>query len=135
MEGGGLEKLVRSMNRSLPERRRSLEELMTQAHPALKCRNGSIISLEKNELEMIAPLLPKYEWNRLLLPIIIEMTPDFGGTAARIRGKLECVIVTKLLDLKKPAADQLILYLAEIRTLRRVLPTATHYGFYISTGT
>ena len=129
---GVFKKLVQAMNRSLPERRRSLEELMRESEPSLKSRNGSIISIDKKELEMIAAIVPKYQWNRLMLPIIIEMTPDFGANAARIRGEVECSLVIKLLELKKSADKFIVLYMHEIKGLRRMLPTATQYGFYVS---
>ncbi|NOR48596.1 MAG: DUF61 family protein [Methanosarcinaceae archaeon] len=131
-EDGGFKKLVQAMNRSLPERRRSLEELMKESEPSLKSRNGSIISIDKKELEMIAAIVPKYQWNRLMLPIIIEMTPDFGANAARIRGEVECSLVIKLLELKKSADKFIVLYMHEIKGFRRMLPTATQYGFYVS---
>lgn len=131
-EDGGFKRLVQVMNRSLPERRRSLKELMRESEPSLKSRNGSIISIDKKELEMIAAIVPKYQWNRLMLPIIIEMTPDFGTNAARIRGEVECNLVIKLLELKKLADKFIVLYMHEIKGLRRMLPTATQYGFYVS---
>jgi uncharacterized protein (UPF0216 family) len=117
---------------ALAERRRSLEELMRESKLSLKSRNGSIIFMDKKELEMIAAIVPKYQWNLLLLPIIIEMTPDFGANAARIRGELECSLVIKLLELKKSADKFVVLYMHEIKDLRRMLPTATQYGFYVS---
>lgn len=131
-EDRGIKKLVRSMNLSLPERRRSLEELMRGARPSLTSRNGNKIFINKTELEMIASFVPKYQWNRLLIPIIIEMTPDFGANAARIRGEVECSLVIKLLELKKSADKFIVLYFHEIKELRRMLPTATQYGFYVS---
>ena len=131
-EYGGVKKLVQAMNRSLPERRRSLEELMRGSEPSLKTRNGSKISIDKKELETIAAVVPKYQWNRLMIPIIIEMTPDFGANAARIRGEVECSLVTELLKLKKTADKFIVLYMHEIKALRRMLPTATQYGFYMS---
>jgi uncharacterized protein (UPF0216 family) len=129
---GYFKKLVQNMNRSLPQRRRSLKELIKEERPVVVGRNGSTHSLDQAELERIAALVPEYEWNRLLLPIIIELTPDFGASAARIRGEVECSLVIKLLELKKSADKLIVLYMHEIMGLRRMLPTATQYGFYVS---
>jgi uncharacterized protein (UPF0216 family) len=129
---GFFRKLVQNMNRSLPQRRRSLKELIKEERSVVVGRNGSIHSIDRAELERIAALVPEYEWNRLLLPIIIELTPDFGASAARIRGEVECSLVIKLLELKKSADKFIVLYMHEIKGLRRMLPTATQYGFYVS---
>ena len=129
---GFFRKLVQNMNRSLPQRRRSLKELIKEERPVVVGRNGSTHSLDPAEIERIAALVPEYEWNRLLLPIIIELTPDFGASAARIRGEVECSLVIKLLELKKSADKFIVFYMHEIKGLKRMLPTATQYGFYVS---
>ncbi|MCJ7617744.1 MAG: DUF61 family protein, partial [Desulfobacterales bacterium] len=84
-------------------------------------RNGSTHSLDPAELERIAALVPEYEWNRLLLPIIIELTPDFGASAARIRGEVECSLVIKLLELKKSADKLIAANCHAIRILRQLM--------------
>ncbi len=124
--------MVQTMNRSLPQRRRSLKELIKEKQPMVVLRNDSTHTINPEELEKIATLVPEYEWNRLLLPIIIELTPDFGETAARIRGEVECRLVIQLLELKKTANTFIVLYMHEIKNLRRILPTTTQYGFYVS---
>ncbi|MCL7475437.1 MAG: DUF61 family protein [Bacteroidales bacterium] len=128
----GIEKLVQTMNRSLPRQRRSLKELIKEERPMVLVRNDSKHAIDPDELNKIAALVPEYEWNRLLLPIIIELTPDFGATAARIRGEVECRLVIQLIELKKSENMFIVLYMHEIKNLRRTLPTTTQYGFYIS---
>lgn len=125
-------KLVQSMNRSLPQQRQTLEQLMHTSQPSIKNRNGTTSTIAREELEKMAEIIPEYNWNRLLIPIIIEMTPDFGESCARIRGTVECNLIMRLLDLKKTADTFIILYLHEIRALRKALPTSTQYGYYIS---
>lgn len=134
MEPGneGFKKLVRTMNISLPKRRKTLEELMKETKPSVICRDGSVHSITREELEKIAASVPKYKWNTLLLPIIIEITSDFGESAARIRGKVECSLIIELLDIKKTADTFIVLYMHEIKALRKALPTATQYGFFVS---
>lgn len=77
-------------------------------------------------------MVDDYERRQLLLPIIIELTPDFGETSARIRGKIESGLVIKLLGLNRTPADSIVLYLHQIRELRKALPTATIYGYFMS---
>jgi uncharacterized protein (UPF0216 family) len=61
--------------------------------------------------------------------MLIEMSPDFGSGAARIQGEAEGEVVSKILGKTRPQGKQLIIYLPEVRELRRKLPTTTQYAF------
>ena len=75
--------------------------------------------------------LPRFLWSRLRLPMLIEMSPDYGSGAARVQGEPEVELVAKILGKERPPAQtrQIIIYLAEVRELRRKLPTTTQYAF------
>ena len=63
------------------------------------------------------------------LPLLIEMSPDFGSGAARIQGEIEVEMVSKLLGKDRPEGKSMIIYLSDVRELRRKLPTTTQYAF------
>jgi hypothetical protein len=57
------------------------------------------------------------------------MSPDFGSGGARIQGEAEVEMVSKILGKERPRDKQIIIYLPEVRELRRKLPTTTQYAF------
>lgn len=123
-----LAKLVRSLNNHLPAKRKTLAELLKEEKPSITSKDGSVYTIAREELEFLRNRIPEYEWNNLKLPIIIEMNPDLGNSA-RVRGRIECSIIRKLLDTHK-GNDSIILYYPEILELRKKLPTSTQYGFF-----
>ena len=91
--------------------------------------DNTFFVMDKSELELISQSLPRFMWGRLRLPMLIEMSPDFGSGAARIQGEAEGEVVSKILGKSRPQGTQLIIYLPEVRELRRKLPTTTQYAF------
>ena len=85
--------------------------------------------MDKSELKLISESVPRFLWSRLRLPMLIEMSPDFGGGGARIQGEAEVEMVCRILGKERPQDRQIIIYLPEVRELRRKLPTTTQYAF------
>jgi len=102
--------------------------------PGIKGKDNTFFFMDKAELELISQSLPRFMWSRLRLPILIEMAPDLGSNSARIQGNVEVEVVSKIL--KKDISDMkfMIIYLPEVRELRRLLPTTTQYAFLTSIG-
>jgi hypothetical protein len=97
--------------------------------PGIKGKDNAFFIIDKAELDLMAKSLPRFLWSRLRLPMLIEMSPDFGNGAARVQGEPEAELVSKILGKERPQAKQIIIYLPEVRELRRKLPTATQYAF------
>ena len=80
--------------------------------------------------------ITKSRWGKeaemLKLPLLIEIAPDYGRSAAKIRGRIYCDIVQVILQKERKAVDEMILFRPDIRGLRRELPSATQYVFLIS---
>lgn len=127
-----LVKTIQTLNQHLPGRRLSLAELMAMEKPGIKGKDNTFFVIDKAELELISKSLPRFLWNRLRLPMLIEMAPDFGSGAARIQGEAEVEVVSKILGKDRPDKKFIIIYLPEVRELRRKLPTATQYAFLTS---
>ncbi len=148
-----LANLVRSLNRHLPAVRKTLAELLREEKPAIIGRDNTMHRIRKEELEMLASMLRSQERERLKIPIYIELSPEWRGIA-RIHGALECKVVLKILG--KPAErergvvegealegesaeehearDEIFINRADVRRLRRALPTTTQYAFLFSFG-
>lgn len=127
-----LVKTIQTMNQHLPSRRLNLSELMTMEKPGIKGKDNTFFIMDKGELQQISQFLPRFMWNRLRLPILIEMSPDFGGSAARIQGEAEVEAVSKILGKSEQDRKFMIIYMPEVRELRRKLPTTTQYAFLTS---
>ena len=124
-----LVKTIQTMNQHLPSRRINLTELLAMEKPGIKGKDNTFFIIEKAELDLISQSLPRFLWSRLRLPLLIEMSPDYGSGAARVQGEPEVELVSKLLGKERPQAKQMIIYLPEVRELRRKLPTTTQYAF------
>jgi len=129
-------KLVRSLNDHLPVERKALGELLREVKPRVVCRDGSKHRIRREELEAIDRIIGSRwgeEAERLKLPILIEMAPDYGRSAARIRGRIYCDVVQAILGMERKTTDEMVIFRPDIRRLRRELPSATQYAFLIST--
>ncbi|HSD58455.1 MAG TPA: DUF61 family protein [Methanotrichaceae archaeon] len=124
-----LVKTIQTLNQHLPSKRLALAELLKLEKPGIKGKDNTFFVMDKAELELISQSLPRFMWNRLRLPMLIEMSPDFGNGAARIQGEAETEVVSKILGKSRPQGKQLIIYMPEVRELRRKLPTTTQYAF------
>jgi uncharacterized protein len=124
-----LVKTIQTMNQHLPSRRLSLTELLAMEKPGVKGKDNAFFIIDKAELDLISKSLPRFLWSRLRLPLLIEMSPDYGNSAARVQGEPEVELVCKILGKERQPAKQIIIYLPEVRELRRKLPTTTQYAF------
>jgi uncharacterized protein len=122
-------KTIQTLNQHLPGKRLPLTELLAMEKPGVKGKDNTFFIMDKAELDLISQSLPRFLWNRLRLPLLIEMSPDFGSGAARIQGEVEVEMVSKLLGKARPEGKSMIVYLPDVRELRRKLPTTTQYAF------
>jgi uncharacterized protein (UPF0216 family) len=128
-----LVKTIQTSNQHLPKKRLPLTELLSMEKPGIEGKDNTFFIMDKAELELISRSLPGFLWSRLRLPLLIEMSQDFGSGAARIQGEVEAEVVSKLLGKHRLPEDRsIIIYMPEVRELRRKLPTTTQYAFVAS---
>jgi uncharacterized protein (UPF0216 family) len=125
-------KTIQTLNQHLPGRRLPLTELLSMEKPGIKGKDNTFYVIDKAELNLLSSSLPRFMWSRLRLPVIIEMTPDFGNGAARIQGEAEVEAIAKVLGKDLRLEKSMIIYMPEVRELRRKLPTTTQYAFLTS---
>ena len=73
-------------------------------------------------------MIEEKEYKNLKLPIYIEI--DSTSSASRITGRLETVLICKILNLD-PCKRELFIYRPDIKKLRNEFPTATQYIFLV----
>lgn len=129
-----LRREVALLNAHLPRRRRSLGELMREERAEIRCRDGRVHRIHRDELEYLAALIPPERAEQLMLPIFIELTPHLGRGAARISGELECEVVGKILGAGERSLEQMVIYRPDVWKVRRRLPSATQYAFIAAGG-
>lgn len=126
-------KTVQSLNKHLPRERKSLCDLLSEERPSIQSKDGSTHRIRRDELEMIAELVPKDRQKKIYLPILIEICPEFGRGAAKIRGSMYCLLVMELLEKEWKGEDEIIIYRPDVSRLRKSLPTASQYAFFMTT--
>jgi uncharacterized protein (UPF0216 family) len=121
-----LKKQILILNRHIPRRRKSLQDLLQEEKPHIIGSDGVRHRFKKIELELISEIIPKDDWSRLKLPLYIEIDSETSG--ARIAGRIENKVVCKILG-KEGCSDELFIYRPDIKKLRKELPTTSQYIF------
>jgi len=125
-------KTVQTMNQHLPGRRERLTDLLQAEKPGVRGKDNTFYIIDKSELKLVCDALPRFQWSSLRLPILIEMAPQFGSGSARVQGESEAELVRKLLNIDRGERNFVIIYMPEVRELRRKLPTTSQYAFVVS---
>lgn len=123
------ERELTRLNIHLPEKRISLKEALSSSKPLVKTKAGTTHSFKREELEFLSKITPKEEWDELRLPILIALEPKLGRGAARISGKAEGEVASKILN--KRSGGELVIYRPEVAILRKKLPTTSQYLFMV----
>jgi len=116
------------LNSPFPKQRISLEEALSSERPGVPLTNGAFQPFRREELELLASLVPEGKRGELRLPILLALDPGLGRGAVRVRGEAESRAVGSLLG-KRVEGGELVIYRPELREVRRRLPTTTYYLF------
>lgn len=120
-----IEKLIQAMNRHVPAKRMSLEQLMEQEEPSFQGKDGIEYRLKTEELLKLASILDERERKKLRLPIYISTDTSYPGGAWKITGRIEVKVVSTLLERDPEKEDEMRLFFPHVSELRNILPTAT----------
>ena len=127
---GYLKNEFKVLNAQIPRKRRSLTELLKEEHPHVVCSDGSAHFFKRKELEYLSQMLYEDERNFLLLPIIMEVTPDQSGVTIRSKGGSEAKIFSKILDMTVVSKENIItIFRPQLNVIRKALKTTTQYVF------
>ena len=114
----------RVINKHAPYRRRSLRELLSMEIPEIVLRDGTRHMVKKEELRFLASILEENDHRRLMIPIILEVNPKYGGGAVVVRDPLAARVVAHILGLKEYTVP-LVIYRPQLSVVREKLRTTT----------
>jgi hypothetical protein len=127
-----LAKMIEAINKHMPEKSKSLSEMLKEDEPTIKAKDGNEYIIEKRELEFIAEYVDELDWERFSLPIILEMCDVHGEIVIYIRNKLHAEFIKKAFGYDRFAEGVLTLYLYEMGPIRRKLKTASQVMFRVT---
>lgn len=123
-----LKKQIFSLNRHLPRKRKNLKELLEEDKPHVVGADGTRHRFKRDELKKIAEIIPEKDYTRLKLPLYLEIESQTSGS--RVAGELELKIFCQILKLEE-CGREMYIYRADLRIIRRELPTTTQYIFLV----
>ncbi len=129
-------KFLQTLNRHLPKKRKTLRELLLEEKPDVESMDGSTHSFDKKELEKLASIVQEWEHDKLRLPIYLEMSSSMERGTIKISGRLECMIINRILYGDEGAEkggieerDSMIIYYPHLPKIRKELSTTTQFMF------
>jgi len=121
---------LRVLNAHLPRYRKSLSELLGEEYPHVICNDGNAHFFKRRELEYLAGIISSDEQEALLLPMLIELTPDQGEVAIICEQGVEAKIISKILNMPIiHERKRITIYKPQLSLVRKVLKTTTQYVF------
>ncbi len=132
MSEKALAKMIEAMNKHAPERKRSLEEMLKEDDPSIKAKDGNEYMIEKKELEFIAKYVDELDWGKFSIPVLLEMNDLSGETVVYIRDKLHQEFLKRAFGFDRFVGGIMMIYLYEMREVRRKLRTASQVIFRVS---
>ncbi len=124
-----LKEELRIANAHLPQRRKTLKQLLEEDIPHVLCRDGRVHVFKRRELEYLLSIVGEDRANELLLPILIEVDPSFSELVGIVRGALEVEVISKVLGIRPEKVDAMYLYRSQLCEVRKKLRTTTQYVF------
>ncbi len=133
---------VEKINDHLPKEFKTLSQLLKSDTPNVVTKSGSLIIFDKDELNLIAKIIPQNFQNKLKLPIILLRRLDLGrGIYQVLGGKIEAYTILKILYRNNPDKSPsindinlpLYLYRPQVFELKKLLKTSLVIGFSFST--
>ncbi|MFW9830453.1 MAG: DUF61 family protein [Candidatus Thorarchaeota archaeon] len=133
----GLEREIAQLNDHMPQTKKSLAQLLSEASPAFITRDNNQSAIKRSELEFLAKTIPQKYHNQIMLPFTILRRTSLGPGAHTIGGSnLEQFTILRILEKIKDSYEfwqktplPKIIYSPEVALLRQKLPTTSAIGF------
>ena len=132
MDEKTLARMIEAVNRHMPQKTRTLAEMLEERDPTIKARDGNEYYIEKRELEFIAKHVDELDWPRFRIPIILEMNDIGGERVILVRDKLHAEFIKKAFGFDRILNGILTLYMYELPEIRRKLRTASQIIFRVA---
>ena len=132
MDEKTLARMIEAVNRHMPEKTRTLAEMLREKDPTIRAKDGNEYYIERRELEFIAKHVDELDWPRFRIPVILEMNDIGGERVIYIRDKLHAEFIRRAFGFDRILNGILTLYMYELPEVRRKLRTASQVIFRIS---
>ncbi len=127
-----LARMIEAVNRHMPEKSRTLEEMLKEDEPTIRAKDGNEYYIEKKEIEFIASHVDELDWKRFRLPVILEMNDLHGERVVYVRDKLHAEFIRRAFGYDRFVGGTMMLYMYEIPPIRKKLRTASQVIFRVS---
>jgi hypothetical protein len=127
-----LARMIEAVNRHMPEKTRTLDEMLREEDPVIRAKDGNEYYIEKTEIEFIASHVDELDWKKFRLPIILEMNDVYGERVIYVRDRLHAEFIRKAFGYDRFVGGVLMLYMYELAPIRRKLRTASQIIFRVS---
>lgn len=132
MDEKTLAKMIEAVNRHMPEKMKSLAEMLKEKDPTFKAKDGNEYYVERRELEFIAQHVDELDWANFKIPVILEMNDIGGERVIYVRDKLHADFIKRAFGIDRILNGVLTIYMYELPQIRRKLRTASQVIFRIS---
>ena len=117
-------KMLAGMNLSAPAGKVSLLDLADSDNPSFRTRTGTVIDIDRAEIDLLMDACTEMEKIRLKLPI--TMVTDTSGEMStwRIDGRTEAAVISRILGKPLIKEDSVRIYYPDYQILREKLPSS-----------
>ena len=117
-------KMLAGMNSSAPAGKVSLLDLADSDNPSFRTRTGTVIDIDRAEIDLLMDACTEMEKIRLKLPI--TMVTDTSGEMStwRIDGRTEAAVISRILGKPLIKEDSVRIYYPDYQILREKLPSS-----------
>ena len=121
---------LKAVNAHLPRGRKTLAQLMDEAHPHVLLNDGTEHHFRRKELRFIAGIITQEEQSSLLLPMILEVQSQEGDIVIHTKGGIEAKVLSVILGMPLVVRHNILrIFRSQVNMLRSVLKTTTQYVF------
>ena len=119
-----INKMIAGLNSTVPAVKVPLLDLAESDSPEFRTRNGSLVDIDRSEIDLLMSVCNEMEKIRLKLPI--TMVTDTSGEMStwRIDGKVEASVISRILGKPLLREDSIRIYYPDYQILRDKLPSS-----------
>ena len=116
--------VMSDLNSNLAVGKRTLEDMMNSGDYSYRTKNGSVLTIPKEQLDLIWDACDESDKIRLRLPIYVSTDISAESSAWKVEGVPETKVVSKLIGKTIIKEGYLRLYHPDLKQLKGLIPDA-----------
>ena len=117
-------RIIAGMNSSAPTSRTPILDLAERERPSFRSKDGSVIEIDRAEIDLLLSHCTEMDKIRLRLPITMVTDTSGERSAWRIDGATEAKVIASILGKVLLREDSIRIYYPDYSILREKLPTS-----------